>query len=176
MALDVEPTTVGGGWYRHSPPGADALLRPSPPDDNRWQRGHVVDALYLCETEDCVWAEWYRQLAERGVPPHQALPRDLWTFEITAVTLADLRTTSRLARVGLTHPAPGRRDWDAFQAVGEQLRRDGFAGLIAPSAARPQNLVLCAFLPDQRLPAAISPRHPPQRVRLPPAPPTGMRT
>ncbi|HEY5198661.1 MAG TPA: RES family NAD+ phosphorylase [Solirubrobacteraceae bacterium] len=176
MALDVEPTTTGGRWYRHTPAGADPLARPSPPDDNRWQRGHVIDALYLCDTEDCVWAEWYRHLAERGVPPHTALPRDLWTYKITAVTLADLRTTSGLARVGLTHPAPGRRDWPAFQAVGEQLYRDGFTGLIAPSAAPPQNLVLCVFLADQRLPDVATPRHPPRRVRLPPPPPTRMRT
>jgi RES domain-containing protein len=176
VALDVEPTPVTGRWYRHTPPGADPLVRPSPPDDNRWQRGHVVDALYLCETADCVWAEWYRHLAERGVPPHMALPRDLWTYEITAVTLADLCTTNRLARVGLTHPAPGRRGWPAFQAVGEQLYRDGFAGLIAPSAARPQNPVLGVFLPDQTLPPTVTPQHPPKRVRLPPPPPTGMRT
>jgi RES domain-containing protein len=176
VTLDVEPATVTGRWYRHTPPGADPVVRPSPPDDNRWQHGHVVDALYLCETDDCVWAEWYCHLAERGVPPHIALPRDLWTYEITAITLADLRTKSRLQRVGLTHPVPGRREWPAFQAVGEQLYHEGFAGLIAPSAARPQNLVLCVFLPDQRLPEAVTPQRPPQRVRVTPPPPTGMRT
>jgi len=176
VGLDVEPTTVTGRWYRHTPAGADPLARPSPPDGNRWRGGHVVDALYLCDTEDCVWAEWYRHLAERGVSPHIVLPRDLWTYAITAMTVADLRTTSRLARVGLTPPVPGRRDWPAFHAVGEQLHRDGFAGLIAPSAARPQNVVLCVFLADRRVRDAVTPRHPAQRVRVPPPPPTGMRT
>jgi hypothetical protein len=147
-----------------------------PPDDNRWQRGHVVDALYLCGNTDCVWAEWYRHLAERGVPPRYALPRDLWTYAIRQLEVVDLSTTERLARVDLPTPVPGRHTWPPFQTVGEQLHRQGFAGILAPSAAHPPSLVLCIFLPGGAVREDLQPEHAPERVTEAPPPPTDMRT
>jgi hypothetical protein len=45
---------------------------------NRWQRGAIVDAVYLGDAAETVWAEWYRHLAEAGIPPAARLPgRDL---------------------------------------------------------------------------------------------------
>ncbi|MDA8282834.1 MAG: hypothetical protein M0Z42_05935 [Actinomycetota bacterium] len=38
----------------------------------------------------CVWAEWYRHLAEAAIPPASALPRDLWWHQITDLQVADL--------------------------------------------------------------------------------------
>jgi len=176
VACDVELTTVNGRWLRHTPADADPALRPVPPDDNRWQRGSVIDALYLCDELACVWAEWYRYLAERGIPPRMALPRDLWSYEVDALKVADLKTTERLARAGLPLPTPGRRGWPAFQAIGEQLHKNGYAGLVAPSAARPQSLVLCVFLPGGALPGNLLPVAPPERVDQVPVPPTRMQT
>lgn len=176
MALDLERTTVQGRWLRHTPTGVNPAARPVPPDDNRWQRGHVSDALYLCQDVDCVWAEWYRHLAERGVPPQRSLPRDLWTYEIDLLEVADLSTAPRLARIGLSEPRPGRRSWPPFQAVGEQLYREGFAGLLAPSAARPESLVLCVFIPGGDPPDQVALRGPARRVEEVPVPPRGMRT
>jgi hypothetical protein len=150
-------------------------VRPQPPGDGRWQRGDVVDALYLADTEDTLWAEWYRLLAERGLPPLQHLPRDLWRFRAGAVEVADLRDATRLTRVGLPVPAPGRAGWAPFQRVGEMLRQEGWAGLLAPSAARAEGLVLCLYVDDP----AVLPARPvgrPRVVRQPPAPPAGMRT
>lgn len=176
MGLDVALAVVKGRWFRHTPVGADPSTRPVPPDDNRWQCGRVVDALYLCGDEECVWAEWYRHLAERGVPPHVGLPRELRSYELAPLQVADLRTPERLAEVGLPQPTPGRRSWPPFQAVGERLYREGFAGLVAPSAARPQSIVLCIFLPDGRVPGSIVAPRPPRLITEPPIPPTGMRT
>ena len=175
MALDVELTTVSGPWLRHTPAGANPATRPIPADDNRWQRGKVVDALHLCQAVACVWAEWYRHLAERGIPPQLALPRDLWPYEIDGLEVADLRTSHRRMRVGLPEPLPGRRSWPLFQGVGEQLYSEGFAGLLAPSAARPQSVVLCVFLPTMTIPDTLRPLRP-ERIDHVPPPPTGMRT
>jgi hypothetical protein len=86
--LDVDPTAVAGTWLRHVPAGFDAYHRPPHPADNRWQRGSVVDALYFADSEDTVWAEWYRFLAEAGLPPRQALPRDLWRRRIELPQIA----------------------------------------------------------------------------------------
>lgn len=134
-----------------------------------------MDALYLARDEETLWAEWYRHLAERGLPPLRAVPRDVWRFRVPALRVADLSEADRLAEAGLELPKPGRGTWRAYQRVGESLWRDGWQGLLAPSAARPQGLVLCLFVADPvRLPAR--PLRPPRTVAEPPAPPQGMRT
>lgn len=131
--------------------------------------------MYLAKDETTLWAEWYRHLAERGVPPLRQMPRDVWRHRVRRVEVADLSDAGRLARVGLVLPTPGRRMWPAYQQVGEALWREGWPGLRAPSAARPTGLVLCLFVDDQAaLPAVPVP--PPTVVAEPPAPPTGLRT
>ncbi len=78
------------------------------------------------------------------MPPRQALPRDLWRMELDVV-VADLSTPEQLASCDLLPPAPDRRSWARFQEVGERFHQDGWAGLVAPSAARPDGLVVCLF-------------------------------
>jgi len=68
VALDVDAVDAAGAWLRHIPHSADPRSRPNPHGDNRWQRGAIVDALYLAGDELTLWAEWYRHLAERGLP------------------------------------------------------------------------------------------------------------
>lgn len=175
VALDVDATTVVGPWFRHVPSGVDPGQRPEPAGDNRWQHGRVVDAIYLADSTACAWAEWYRHLAEAGVPPTVAMPRDLWRYEVAPLGVADLSDAGRLARVGLPLPRPGRRGWGAFQELGEQLHREDWLGLLAPSAARPASRVLALFLHEAGAPpelTAIEQTH----VTHPPAPPTGMHT
>ena len=145
-----------------------------PPPDNRWQRGRVVDALYLADSEATAWAEWYRWLAEAAVPPNHAMPRLLWRWQVDA-GVADLRTKRRLGALGLEPPRPGRRGWRSYQEAGEALWRDGWPGLIAPSAARPEGLVLCLFRTADGVSGARRVGRP-RTVREPPVPPTGMTT
>jgi RES domain-containing protein len=135
----------------------------------------VVDALYLADEDATLWAEWYRHLAERGLPPLIKLPRDVWRYRAAAARVADLSNEARLGRVGLNLPAPGRKTWRPYQSVGEQLWREGWPGLLAPSAARPEGLALCLFVDA----SGILPARPfgrPRVVAEPPPPPTGMRT
>lgn len=122
-----------------------------------------------------MWAEWYRNLAERGMPPFHQLPRDVWRHRVRRLDVADLSEVSRLARVRLSLPSPSRATWPPYQDVGEQLWRDGWRGLLAPSAARPSGVVLCLFVVDPLVPPA-APIPPPTIVAEPPVPPTGMRT
>ena len=177
MALDVEAVTVEGTGLRHVPAGADPAIRPVPPSDNRWQRGRVVDALYLADSPECAWAEWYRHLAERAIPPHVALPRDLWRYTVTVISfqVANLADPDRLSRVNLPPPQPGRRSWPPYQAVGEQLHHEGWPGLLAPSAARPASTVLVVFLYNGSIPTDVAATNY-TRMEDPPIPPTGMRT
>lgn len=174
MALSVTAVVVRGRWFKHAYPGSPPLPEREPPPDNRWQRGEVVDALYLADSNETAWAEWYRHLAERMIPPLAQMPRELWTWRVD-VEVADLSTPERLADVDLQPPRPNRASWRAYQRVGEQLAQDGWAGLIAPSAGRPAGKTLCLFRDASGVRGA-QPPPPPHEVREPPPPPTGLRT
>ena len=180
MPLGVDAVRVTGRWFRHAYPGPDPLPRREPPPDARWQRGEIVDALYLADEEDTAWAEWYRHLAELGVPPGRQMPRALWTWDLD-VHQADLSSESGLRRIGLTLPRPGRRNWSAYQRAGETLAADGWPGLVTRSAARPTHRVVCLFrtTPAQGGPSSVPGARPlpgPRLVTEAPAPPRGMTT
>lgn len=174
--MDVDTTFVSGRWWRQIPAGGDVYYQPEAPADNRWQRGDVVEAWYFADSEPTVWAEWYRYLAEAGLPPHRALPRDLWQWEISLPEVADLTDEARLARLGLpTRLRPSRIEWPRFQPVGEGLFRAGFPAIVSPSAARPEGRVLCVFRTDREVAGAM-PVPPPVQVEQPPVVPAGMTT
>ena len=180
MRLDVDAVRVSGRWFKHAYPGPDPLPRRDPPPDGRWQRGDVVDALYVADEEDTAWAEWYRHLAEVGVPPGRQMPRALWTWELD-VDLADLSTEPRLQRIGLATARPGRRGWPPYQHAGERLAAEGWPGLVTASAARPTHRVVCLFrnIPrDGGVPfvRGARPLPPPQLITDVSAPPRGMAT
>jgi hypothetical protein len=173
VALRVDAAHVSGEWIRHAPHGSDLLGRSAEPTDGRWQRGEIVRGLYLADEPATAVAEWYRWLAERGLPPAQAIPHDhhFWQLDFE---LADLRSVARLATLGLELPAPGRRTWPAYQEIGEVLWREGWPGLVTRSAARPEAFVVCIFA-DEWPPAGCVPKQAVEVGEVPP-PPTGMTT
>lgn len=109
------------------------------------------------------------------MPPRQALPRDLWQWEISLPNVADLSDDARLARVGLPALTASRTQWPAFQLTGEQLSEAGCPALICASAARPEGRVLCVFRTTREV-AGTRPVPPPTTVGDPPVVPRGMRT
>lgn len=171
--MDVVPVT--GRWWRHIPAGGDITYRPTHPADGRWQRGEVVEGLYLADTPDTVWAEWYRALAEAAIPPRQRLPRDLWTCEVSLPDVADLSDDTLLAGVGLPGLVPRRGQWPAFQAVGQRLFGAGWRAVLSQSAARPEGRSLCVFRTTVAV-AGITPIPPPTTIDEPPIVPMGLRT
>jgi RES domain-containing protein len=175
--LDVDTMAIRDeAWFRHTRPGADFWIAPDPPPDGRWQRGDVVRAIYLADSEATAWAEWYRALAEREVPPEHGFPRLLWRVEVTLERVADLSTAERLARLALPVPRPSLADWSPFQAAGERLFAAGFQAIIAPSAARPEvGRSLVVFRTGERV-AGLRPVGRPRRISRPPALPRGLRT
>jgi RES domain-containing protein len=173
VGLTVHPRAVEGTWVRHVPHRASLLGRSDTPSDGRWQRGEIVPALYLADTVATATAEWYRSLAEWGLSPQDHVPYDhhRWRMELE---LADLSDTDRLQAVMLQAPRPSRNTWPAFQRVGEQLWREGWAGLIAPSAAHPGSLIACVFA-SAWPPAGCTPLDA-STVKAIPPPPRGMTT
>ncbi len=150
---------------------SDPLYRPPTPADGRWQRGTVIEGLYLAAEEATVWAEWYRWLAEHEIEPLHSLPRELWRYRISLRNVADLTGNGALAELGLPDAIPGREQWPAFQRVGERLqtedstvsciarRRDHKACACASFAPSPQTSI--PGWSRLRLPAGLSglPRH-----------------
>jgi RES domain-containing protein len=176
VPLDVDRVAVIGRWVKHGPDAASAWPAMSmPPPDNRWQRGDFAGALYLADSEDTAWAEWYRHLAEKGIPPNEQMPRRIWQWDVN-LRVANLSTPARLKRVGLASPVPGRHTWPPYQNVGHQLSSEGWLGLLAPSAARPNGRVLCLFREGGARIAGVRPVGRGRVVDEPPAPPTGMTT
>jgi hypothetical protein len=93
--MDAETVAVDGEWIRHAPHRSSLLGRASEATDGRWQQGDVVRALlYLADEPATTIAEWYRLLAERGLPPGRAIPHDhhVWQLDLQ---LADLSTADR---------------------------------------------------------------------------------
>lgn len=141
-ALLVDPTIVAGTWYRHirhiEGAPTDPLWRaPSRDGAARWQRDRIVRALYLADSVETMWAEWYRHLAEAALEPSDALPREVWGFEIALPGAANLSTPQRIRRTGLPWPIrPVRKTWPACQDVGHRLHAAGYSGLLTISAAR----------------------------------------
>lgn len=173
MPLPVAACAVEGTWVRHVPHGADLLGRSDRPADGRWQRGEVVPGLYLADSIETATAEWYRSLAEWGLSPQDHVPYDHHEWRLD-LRLADLGEPERLREIGLPAPSPDRDTWPAFQRAGEQLWREGWAGLMAPSAARAGSLVVCVFA-ARWPPAGASPLRASAVTMIPP-PPRGMRT
>jgi RES domain-containing protein len=164
--------SLDGVWWRHLPHGGDPSRHADPPADGRWQRGEVIGALYFAEREETAWAEWYRSLAELGLPPEMGLPRDLWRYDINLDDVVDLSAARALEEHGLQTPRPTRRQWPAFQRVGESLWESGAGGILYESAAHPGNLALCVFAGGVSA-AGIRPTPPPQVVDAPPPKPPG---
>lgn len=172
MALDVDRVSVDGVWHRHLPHRGKVWWWSEPPPDGRWQRGSEVAGFYLADSRDTAWAEWHRQIEELALRPEDQLPRDLWRFEVDVDAIADLRSEKQLTRVGLALPTPRRREWPAFQVVGERLHDEGWKGLRAPSAALASGEILCLFRGAQHI-DGVKPMPPPAIHRHPPPRPQG---
>lgn len=173
----AEPTRVRvqGTWWRITRADADPLFWSTEPADGRWQRGSVVRALYLGDSEATVWAEWLRHTAEAGVPPQQRLPTAIWQIEVDIDDVADLTAPGILAGEGIARLDPTRRQWPRTQPIGESLWHDGARGVLAPSAAREGGRVLAIFRPEEAL-EGVRPVPPPKRFASLPALPAGLRT
>ncbi len=175
MTVRIARTSLRGVWWRQVAAGLDPLELRDPPGDGRWQHGEVVGAIYLADSEETVWAEWYRALAELAVPPATWLPCDLWRIRVELDVVADLTGAKALGALGLGPPVPGRATWPPYQRVGERLAADGFEGLLASSASRPQGRVLCLFSGEDRSAGAHTSGRP-RRIDAAPVPPRDLRT
>jgi hypothetical protein len=109
VAPEPRRIPLGGVWYRHVRGGGDPLGLPLGDARGGLQRGRVVGALYLADTPETAWAEFYRGLAEHGIPPRLRMPRDLWRYEVALTEVADLTDPDALTALGLATAIPTAR-------------------------------------------------------------------
>jgi len=166
---------VAGTWFRITRVDAEPFFWTDEPADGRWQRGSVVRAIYLGDSEATVWAEWYRHTSEAGVPPSRRLPRAIWRVEVDLDDVVDLTAPGALATLGMERLDPSRRQWPETQPIGEGYFRDGARGLLAPSAARRGGQVLAVFRRG-RGHRGLTAVPPAKRFDKLPAIPRGLRT
>jgi RES domain-containing protein len=135
----------------------------------------VIRGFYLADSEDTLWAEWYRHTAELNVPPATRLPRDVWRIAVDVADIGDLSDTATLRQHGVDELLPTRKQWPATQPVGELYHHDHYRGILTPSAAHVGGQVLTIFRPTEDMPGLRT--VPPARAHheLPPLP-TGLRT
>lgn len=173
--LPAPRISVIGRWWRIVPGGGEAMPWLPEPSDGRWQRGETVRALYLADTEETAWAEWFRHTAELGVPPDRRLPRRTWQLRVRVSGVADLTAPGVLEAHSLATMRPTRRQWPATQPVGEAYWAAGARGLLVPSAARDGQRVLVVFRPGPAI-RGVTPIGPPTDHERIPYVPTGLRT
>jgi len=166
---------IQGTWYRITRVDAEPFFWTEEPADGRWQRGSVVRAIYLGDSEATVWAEWYRHTSEAGVPPSRRLPRAIWRVEVDIDDVVDLSAEGVLAAHGIARLDPSRRQWPETQAIGERCFREGARAILAPSAARRGGKVLAVFRRG-RGHRGLTAAPPAQRFDKLPAIPRGLRT
>lgn len=163
-------------WWRIGRPRTNPLVWTPEPADGRWQRGDVIRALYLADSAETAWAEWYRHSAELGVPPQTRLPRDLWRFTVDLADVANLTAAGVVAALGVETLTPTRRQWPQTQPIGEACWMAGRRGVLAPSAAHGGGRVLAVFREKAGPIAGVTPIRPARRYSELPPLPTGLRT
>lgn len=172
----VQSAHITGTWFRHIVHEGDPWFWPDPPASGRWQDGNIVQGIYLADSIETMWAEWYRALSAQNLAPRDMLPRDIWQWQVDLENVADIRERPALEELGVDVPRPSSEEWPACQDIGHQLWRDGYSALIAPSAARPvDGTALCVFRSRPHI-DGLTPIPPPSRQIDAPVPPRGMTT
>jgi RES domain-containing protein len=161
---------VAGIWVRQTRPGVGAGQPVT--YDARWQRAGTP-AAYFGDSESTVWAELYRGLAERGIPPADVFPRDLHRVHVDLARVVDLSRERSRRALGLARMSQTQKQWPAFQPIGERLAAEGADGILYASSARTRAACLCVF--DAGLSSLRAVGEPVRVIAAPPLP-RGLRT
>jgi hypothetical protein len=137
----AEPAAVAGRWiaYRHVAPGVPPLWHGAGSttlrqESGRWHREGESLVQYLALSSDGAWAERVRYESLRTETDRVEDRRSLWQLRVSADRIADLSTFEKWEACGLD-PAVAVGDHADSQALASELRRAGYRGVLAPSAA-----------------------------------------
>jgi RES domain-containing protein len=158
------PTTRAGTWtaYRQAAPAFPPLWhrgsqrQPTEQPEGRWHRGgQGLIVQYAALESDGAWAELVRY---EGIRTEQQrvdadMTMRLWQLTIEETEIADLADFDTIEACGLDPAEVVAESHTYCQALADELRAEGFRGVLAPSAAYPGVTNLSLFGPRREIPA-----------------------
>jgi RES domain-containing protein len=139
----IPPVAFEGNVVRHIAPGYLPLSGEGARiHGGRWNPPDSFATLYTALSRETMIDELDRAARRQGLTVADLLPRVEVRYRVSLQRLLDLRDADSLVRVGLVPDDVTSDDWTACQGVGEAAHRAGFEGILAPSAAAGEVLVL----------------------------------
>jgi RES domain-containing protein len=111
----------------------------------RWNRVRQHPTQYLSLTPEGSWAELIRAENLRTSADLQLVSMPMWVLQIAETNLADYSTFEKAQAAGFPPEALVSEDYERCEAEADRLRKRGFRGVLAPSAALPGTVNLTLF-------------------------------
>jgi hypothetical protein len=111
----------------------------------RWHRPGDGPTQYLSLSTDGAWAELIRNEELRVEDEVAMISVSMWAVLIEEAAIANYSTFEQAERSGFDPAALVSEDYEQCQSEGARLRKEGFSGVIAPSAALPGGLNVTLF-------------------------------
>jgi RES domain len=111
----------------------------------RWHRSGDGPTQYLSLSTDGAWAELIRNEELRAEDQVAMVSVSMWAVLIEEGVIANYSTFDEAERSGFDPEALVAEDYEQCQSEGARLRKEGFSGVLAPSAALPGALNVTLF-------------------------------
>ena len=147
----AKPAAIKGEWtcFRQTdlswPPLYHDTASTPLQDSGRWHREGEGYAQYMSLSALGAWAEYARYGSIRNKALAPKVKRDLWVVFVRESHIADLSTFDKYEACGLDPVIAVQLDRAPAQALADDLRAEGFRGILSPSAALPNTLNLTIF-------------------------------
>jgi len=148
MARDPKPSFAQFDEVAFRYSNYDTLfwVRPNS-EPGRWHRIGDGATQYLSTTVDGAWAELIRAEGLRSEQEMALVRMPMWVAEVHVQQIADYGDFEKAEMAGFPPEALIDDDYSRCQEEGKRLRRAGFQGVLAPSAALPNSFNLTLFGP-----------------------------
>lgn len=111
----------------------------------RWHRPGDGPTQYLSLSTDGAWAELIRNEELRSEDEVAMVSVSMWAVLIDGGVIANYSTFEQAELSGFDSAALVSENYERCQKEGARLRKEGFSGVVAPSAALPGGLNLTLF-------------------------------
>jgi len=111
----------------------------------RWHRPGDGPTQYLSLSTDGAWAELIRNEELRTEDEVAMVSVSMWAVLIEEGVIANYSSFERAERSGFDPAALVSENYEQCQSEGVRLRKEGFSGVVAPSAALPGTLNVTLF-------------------------------
>lgn len=146
MAPDPIVATLDRVAFRYSSYDTPFWVRANTVD-GRWHRAGDGPTQYLSLSPAGSWAELIRNEDLTTEAEVTTIRMPMWIVGLTLGNLVDYRDFDRAEAAGFPPDALVDDDYERCQAEGDRLRGKGVAGVLAPSAALPEETNVTLFGP-----------------------------